>query len=137
MSNANCAMDVQNELLRDQIENFAERSRREQKRFFANKPKTAKDVMAAVMNRRGYGRVLSLKRYNEVIRTAVGDQLGSFVQVAGLRRGRLDVVVANSSVMQELTFLQQKIMEELAAAIPNETIENIRFRIGPIDTETN
>ncbi|MBN1852306.1 MAG: DUF721 domain-containing protein [Pirellulales bacterium] len=121
----------------DHFEGFQDRRRREQRSSYFREPKRAKEIMAAVMRRHGYGNVLTLNQYHAVLQNTVGDMLSSFVRVVGLSRGRLEVVVANSTVLQELAFYRKKILEALADAIPDGSIQDIRFRIGPVDTEAD
>ena len=48
------------------------------------------------------------------------------------RRGVLEILVAHSSAMQEVAFQKEKIMERLKQLLPEEELEDIRFRIGSL-----
>ena len=52
---------------------------------------------------------------------------------APLRRGTLEVVVANSTLVQELGFQKQDLLKTLAELLPDEGIQNLRFRVGNIE----
>jgi hypothetical protein len=126
-------MPLDDEEFTDRLVKVAERGSYLQRRIRAGEPKSAKEIMATVMSRRSYGRVLTVERFDNALREAVGDMLASFVRVAGLRRGRLDVVVANSAMLQEMTYHRTTILEKMSATLPDEAIRDIRFRIGPVD----
>ena len=51
----------------------------------------------------------------------------------GIRRGALEVYVANSTLMQELTFQKPDLLEKLRQLLPDEKIANLRFRVGAIE----
>ena len=50
-----------------------------------------------------------------------------------VRRGVLEVLVRNSSVLQELGFLKAKIVKTLTKLVPEQQIRDVRFRVGTID----
>ena len=56
-----------------------------------------------------------------------------YTRVGQLRRGTLEVVVANSTLVQELGFQKQTLLKSLAELLPDEGIENLRFRVGNIE----
>ena len=117
----------------DALADFAKRRDAESRRFYARRPKTAKDVMATVMNRRGYARAMELDAYQKVLCETVGDAIGRHIRVARLARGRLELVVANSAVMQEMTFHQTAFLKNLKSSLPESPITQLRFRIGTMD----
>jgi hypothetical protein len=45
----------------------------------------------------------------------------------------LEVIVANSTLVQELGFQKLALLKNLAALLPDEGIENLRFRVGNIE----
>ena len=56
-----------------------------------------------------------------------------YTRVGLLRRGTLEVVVANSTLVQELGFQKRMLLRKLAVLLPDEGIENLRFRVGNIE----
>ena len=56
-----------------------------------------------------------------------------FVFPGNVRRGVLEVLVSNSSVLQELSFLKPKAIKTLTRLVPEQQIKGVRFRVGPID----
>ena len=85
------------------------------------------------MSRRGYARVQSAAAYDTAWREAAGPLTAQYTRVGQLRRGTLEVVVANSTLVQELGFQKQALLKNLAGLLPAEGIENLRFRVGNIE----
>lgn len=90
------------------------------------------DVVNRLMARRGYGQIVG----SEQIRNAWSDIAGPLAthSVPGnLKRGVLEVFVRNSAVLQELSFRKRQLLTELIQKFSQETIDDLRFRIGTID----
>ena len=96
-------------------------------------PQKLADALAQVMARRGYARVQASAELGDVWNSAAGEKLAACSRPGNLRRGVLEVTVANSAVMQELEFMKRKILKELSQLAPDQKIRNLRFRIGPVD----
>jgi predicted nucleic acid-binding Zn ribbon protein len=99
------------------------------------RPKPIADIMAQLMARRGYAREQSAAAYGEAWQTAVGAAIGRCTRTGAIRRGALEVLVANSTLMQELTFQKSALLAKLQQLLPDEKLANLRFRVGSIDTE--
>ena len=99
----------------------------------ARGPKVIGDVLSELMARRGYARVQSGATYDAAWREAAGPLAAKYTRVGLLRRGSLEVVVANSTLIQELGFQKHALLKSLAALLPNEGIENLRFRVGNVE----
>lgn len=91
------------------------------------------DVMAELLTRRGYARVQATANYAEAWREAAGELLARYSRAGTVRRGTLEVIVANSTLVQEVTFQKQAILARLAGLVPDEPIHNLRLRVGPIE----
>lgn len=96
-------------------------------------PKKIADVLGQLMARRGYARVQASSALDQVWRLAAGEALALVSRPGNLRRGVLQVVVANSAALQELGFAKRTIIKELKQRVPDHEIRDIRFRIGPLD----
>jgi predicted nucleic acid-binding Zn ribbon protein len=96
-------------------------------------PQKISNILAELMARRGFARVQSTEAYEQAWRDAAGPLAAKYTQVGALKRGTLEVVVANSALVQELTFQKIAILQKLAAELPDEKIRNLRFRVGTID----
>ena len=98
----------------------------------ARGPQAIGDVLSELMAKRGFARVQSSEMYAEAWREAAGPLVAAYTRVGQLRRGTLEVVVANSTLMQELGFQKQTILKKLASLLPDQGIEGLRFRVGTL-----
>ncbi|MCI0358586.1 MAG: DUF721 domain-containing protein [Planctomycetaceae bacterium] len=96
-------------------------------------PKAMGDVMSQLLARRGYAQVQSAALCESAWRTAVGEKLAPHTRPGNVRRGVLEVLVASSSVLQELAFLKTKVIKQLAQLAPDQRIRDVRFRVGPLE----
>lgn len=95
-------------------------------------PQTIGNVLSELMARRGYARVQSAAAYDAAWREAAGPLAANYSAVGALRRGTLEIIVANSTIMQELGFQKQALLKNLGELLPDEGIKNLRFRVGNI-----
>ena len=98
----------------------------------AKGPERIADVLADLMARRGYARVQSGEAYEAAWHAAAGPLAAQYSRVGALRRGTLEVVVANSTLIQEFTFQKAFILKTLNEQLPDHAIKNVRFRLGAI-----
>ena len=120
-----------NENLGDQFEDLERRRTQQQRRFFARRPKQIGNVIAQVVQKRGYAQVRTANERDEAWQTAVGE-VASATRVGSLRRGTLQIEVANSLLMQELTFRKEELLKKLNAALPDAKIKQLKFRVGQV-----
>jgi len=113
-------------------DDLASRRSAQQRRFFAGRPKKIVDVLADLFAKRGYARRQINEQLEAVWRMASGERLAAWSQPLGIRGGSLDVLVANSAVMQELAFQRQTILGELQRQLPDARIRKIKFRVGQL-----
>ena len=99
----------------------------------ARGPQTIGNVLSELMARRGYGRIQSAAAYEAAWRAAAGPLAAKYTRPSQVRRGTLEIVVANSTLVQELGFQKQELLEALVKALPDEGIQNLRFRVGNIE----
>jgi predicted nucleic acid-binding Zn ribbon protein len=111
---------------------FLARRDREQRRFHARKPKKIGNVLAQLITARGYGRIQATAGFSAAWQQAAGESIAKFTCPGRLRRGILEVMAANSMIIQELTFQKQQILKQLQTALPDAKIRDIRFRVGSI-----
>jgi predicted nucleic acid-binding Zn ribbon protein len=95
-------------------------------------PRKIGDVLAQLIARRGYARQRSAAAMDAAWREAAGEQFGRFTRAGAVRRGTLEVTVANNLVAQELGFQREHLIEKLARLAPDEPITGIRFRVGNV-----
>ena len=63
---------------------------------------------------------------------AVGEKIAKNTLPQTIKKNILFVTVSNSVWMQELQFLKEQIRERINKDLPTLTIEDIRFKIGPV-----
>lgn len=97
------------------------------------KPQAIGDVLGELISRRGYARVEAGEAFATAWHDAVGAAMQRFTRVGGLKRGTLEVQVANSAMLQELTFQKTALLTKLRAALPQEKIKELRFKVGKIE----
>ncbi len=120
-----------NQHLGQQFEDLDRRRGAQQRRFFARQPKRIDNVLAQIVQRRGYAQVRAAGERDEAWEQAVGD-VASATRVGALKRGTLEVVVAHSLLMQELTFRKEELLSKLQTALPDAGIKQLRFRVGQV-----
>jgi predicted nucleic acid-binding Zn ribbon protein len=116
----------------------SEEARTEQIPFYEGKimargPQTIGNVLSELIARSGLGRVQTAANYEVAWREAAGPMAAKYTRPGQLRRGTLEVVVANSTLVQELGFQKIALLKSLEASLPDEKIENLRFRVGSIE----
>jgi predicted nucleic acid-binding Zn ribbon protein len=115
------------------IADFATHRDRETRRFHARKPKKIGDVVAQVINTRGYGRIQAIEKLDAAWQAAAGEALARFSRPGQLKRGVFEITVGNSTIVQELTFQKQQILTALRRELPDTKIRDLRFRVGAIN----
>src|SRR5262245_60591760 len=98
----------------------------------SGKPQRIGDVLAELMARRGYARQQSFERYAEVWRQVAGEMLAACSRATQVRRGVLEVLVSNSTMIQEIAFQKPQLVRRLADALPEEKIRDLRLRVGRV-----
>jgi predicted nucleic acid-binding Zn ribbon protein len=95
-------------------------------------PQRMADVLSELMARRGFARIRAAEAYEQAWRDVAGSLLAKYTRVGTLRRGALEITVANSTLLQELTFQKADLVRRLVERLPEEGIRDLRFRLGAI-----
>jgi predicted nucleic acid-binding Zn ribbon protein len=95
-------------------------------------PEAIGNILPELMARRGYARLQGAGQYEAAWQEAAGPLVAQHSRVGGLRRGKLEVVVANSTLMQEMGFRKAELLGALARLLPDQGIKDLRFRLGAI-----
>jgi predicted nucleic acid-binding Zn ribbon protein len=66
-------------------------------------------------------------------REAAGEMMAEYSQPGSIRRGVLEVIVASSTLRQELVFRKQVLIESLKQRLPDEGIRDLKFRVGAVN----
>lgn len=110
-----------------------ERRRSSHRRWFNSKrPKTIGNVIAQVVQRRGYAQVRAAGERDDAWLAAVGAELAKSTRLGAVRRGVVEIFVANSLLMQELTFRKEELVACLQEAMPETDVRQIKFRVGQV-----
>lgn len=90
------------------------------------------DIVNQLMARRGYGQIVGSEQIREAWNEIAGP-IGPHSIPGNLKRGVLEIIVRNSAVMQELTFRKRQLIADLTQQFSEQSINDLRFRIGTID----
>jgi hypothetical protein len=96
------------------------------------RPQPIKEVLAELVLRRGYAREQSATACEAAWKTAAGEFFANHSRCGLLKRGVLEVVVANSILLQEITFRKAAVLAELTRLLPDAQIRDIKLRVGAI-----
>jgi len=96
-------------------------------------PQTIGNILAEMMARRGLGRIQSTEALETAWRQAAGPLTAKYTRVGAIRRGTLEISVANSTLIQELGFQKHDLLIAMQQLLPEEEIKNLRFRTGSIN----
>ena len=88
------------------------------------------NIVADVLAQRGLGRPQATVQLDQIWSEVVGSAIAPMTHCGKIHRQQLNVIVKNSTVMQELTFRKQEIIQKLNTRTPDYPIKDIRFRVG-------
>ena len=96
-------------------------------------PELLGEILSRLFTARGWGRRQDRLRLEQAWAEAAGPEAAPHTRVAGLRRGVLEVTVANAVLLQELAhFHKRRLLEALRLRLPGTTITDLRFRAGVV-----
>ncbi|MFO0891980.1 MAG: DUF721 domain-containing protein [Isosphaeraceae bacterium] len=99
-------------------------------------PKELSDVLSELFAMRGYGRLRALSELEDAWNGAVGEAHCRQTRLGEIRRGVLTVTVAHPTLLEELAaFRKSELLKALRACGPGAAIQDIRFRVGPVEVE--
>ena len=87
------------------------------------------DLLSEHMQLRGYGQSLAADEIAEVWARLVHEPLLSYTTPGKVSRGVLEVLVANSTAMQELKFRESTLLRDLQQHLPRHRIARLRFKV--------
>jgi predicted nucleic acid-binding Zn ribbon protein len=94
-------------------------------------PELLGEILSRLFTARGWGRRQGRLRLEQAWAEAAGEEIAKHTRVAGLRRGVLEVEVANAVLMQELAhYHKRRLLESLRGRLPELTLTDLRFRAG-------
>ncbi|MEN6495274.1 MAG: DUF721 domain-containing protein [Thermoguttaceae bacterium] len=95
-------------------------------------PERIGDILAQLMARRGFAQVQTAAAWDTAWRQAAGEMIAKFTRVSQLKGGKLEIIVANSTLVQELSFQKPNLLAAMTRLLPDHPIKDLRFRIGAI-----
>ncbi len=95
-------------------------------------PKLIGSVLNELMVHKGFAGVRRAEGLEAAWRDAVGEDIARHTRVGSVRRGKLEVTVAHSTIVQELTFRKNTVLTALRESLPQEAIHDLHLRVGPI-----
>jgi predicted nucleic acid-binding Zn ribbon protein len=116
----------------EELDDFNRRSQQQRRRFFGGQPKRVSDILAQLVQKKGYAQVRADQAHREAWQTAAGPAIAAVTEPGKITRGTLEVTAANSLVMQELTFEKERLLVAIQAAMPGAGIKQLRFKVGPV-----
>lgn len=114
---------------------FAQHREAEKRYYHGRAPKPIGNVLAQLVSRRGYAQIHAAGERDEAWKRVVGEELARMTQVSALRRGVFEILVANSLLIQELTFRKEELLANLQAALPDAGVKQLKFKVGRIDPQ--
>src|SRR6185436_13232385 len=81
---------------------------------------------------RGYAQSDTSLERQQAWQAIVGPNLASYSLAGDVRRGVLNVVVANSTVLQEITLRKTQILAGLCERLRDQNIRDLRLRVGAL-----
>ena len=97
-------------------------------------PKPLAEILGNLFAARGYGRLQAVGELELAWNAAVGEPGCWQTKVGTVRRGVLNVTVAHPALLEELsTFQKPNLLAALRREASGSSIQDIRFRVGPID----
>jgi hypothetical protein len=114
----------------NELADLTRRNQQQRARFHKQKPKSISDVMAQLFAKRGYAARKTNEFLAEAWVKAAGQPLANFSQATKINRGQVEVVVANSLMLQEIDFERGRIIDALVSALPTAGITGLKLRVG-------
>ncbi len=97
-------------------------------------PRPLGDILGSMFATRGLGRLRAAGELEEAWASAAGDAAAAQTKVGAVRHGVLTVTVAHPALLEELSaFRKADLLASLRRDAPASAIQDIRFRVGPID----
>lgn len=99
-------------------------------------PEPLADILGRLFTARGWGRRQGRLHLERAWAEAAGAEHARHTRVVALRRGVLEIEVANGVLLQELThFHKKRLLQLLRSRLSNTTLTDLRFRAGTWETE--
>jgi predicted nucleic acid-binding Zn ribbon protein len=102
----------------------------ERRRIRRREPQAIASILSELISRSGLARVRTQEHLEDAWREAIGEPGARYTRVGALRRGVLEILVANSVLLQELAgFQKQHLLDRIREILQSERIFDLRFRL--------
>lgn len=92
-------------------------------------PELVGEVISRLFTARGWGRLTERQRLEQTWAAVCGAEIAPQTRISGIRRGVLEIDVANPMLLHELAgFHKRRLLEALKKQIPGMPLKDIRFR---------
>ncbi|HEY6563927.1 MAG TPA: DciA family protein [Pirellulaceae bacterium] len=95
-------------------------------------PTSLRDVIVDLLAERGYAQTGSTEERARTWRELVDPRIREATFPGRLHRGVLEILVRDSIVVQELSFRQTQLLQQLQHRLPDHAISALRFRVDRI-----
>jgi predicted nucleic acid-binding Zn ribbon protein len=97
-------------------------------------PERLSEVLSRLFTSRGWGQRQDRLRIEEAWHGTVGELVAPRTEVGALRRGVLEVIVADAILLQELAgFDKRRILQGLQERLGPKRVTDVRFRLGTVN----
>jgi len=103
-----------------------------QRQRYRRRPKRPADGIGQMMARQGYAQTKSNDKLNEAWEIAVGPKLSQKTKAGRISRGVLEVHVASSAAINQLSFQKRQLLSAMQQQLPQNKIKDIRFKLGNV-----
>ena len=104
----------------------------ESRQIFIGIPKTIGRLAARVIGKYAVAAEQATNHLSQAWINVAGAEYQDSTFVGSVKRNRLEVTCANSLINQQLTFQKQRLVEGMKHEVPGLKINDINFRIGPV-----
>lgn len=101
-----------------------------QRRVFPRMPIDLKRLVGKIVTDRGIAAQLSSQEVADAWQSLTHARWPNRTRVAGVNRGKLEVIVRDSITNQELTFEKSQLLHQLKQLLPDAKIQSLVFKIG-------
>jgi predicted nucleic acid-binding Zn ribbon protein len=116
--------DVESRALCDELSRRQRRSRG---------PQRIAEAVSQLLARQGYARQATNLEWEVLWSGIAGNEIAANCRVGNLRRGVLEIIVRNSSLLQELTFRKKQLLARVQNESLGSKVKSLRFRVGEVD----
>ncbi len=97
-------------------------------------PEPLSEILSRLFTARGWGRRQDRLQLEQAWTEAAGAEIANHTRIGALRRGVLEVTVANAVLLQELAhFHKRRLLEQLRRRLPTTPLSDLRFRAGVLE----